>query len=431
MSRTLPVAAPAAGLHRAHATLLVLTLINLLNYLDRYVISGMLPLVQAEFGRTDAQMGVLSSSFLVVYALASPVTGVLGDRFPRKWFVGGGVLVWSAATVWSGLAGSFEELLLARALIGVGEAGYAAVAPGMISDLYDVRRRGRMLSLFYAALPVGSALGFTLGGAIGQHYGWRSAFFVAGAPGLLLAALALAMREPARGGADETRHDGAHASIGTILRTLAGTPSYVVNTAGYTAATFAMGGLAAWWPTFLYRERGVPLDRAGFLFGAVLVVAGFLGTLAGGWLGDRIHARHKGGYFLASGIGLLLATPAGLVAVLGGAPALYWAATFLALFFLFFNTGPLNAAICNVVPPHMRASAIAVNVLVIHMLGDALSPWLIGKVSDHSDLGTGIVLNCGAIALAGAILVAGAGVLRRDMETIAAGGSPISSSRGR
>ena len=424
MHQPTSIPAPAPGLLRVHATLLVLTLINLLNYLDRYVISGMLPLVQAEFGRSDAQMGVLSSSFLVVYALASPITGFYGDRLPRKWFVGGGVLVWSAATVWSGLAGSFNELLLARALIGIGEAGYAAVAPGMISDLYDVRRRGRMLSLFYAALPVGSALGFTLGGAIGEHHGWRNAFFVAGVPGLVLGLLALWMREPARGGADEHRFGAEGVSLAVILGTLARTRSYLVNTAGYTAATFAMGGLAAWWPTFLYRVRGVPLDRAGFLFGATLVVAGFLGTLAGGWLGDRIHARNRGGYFLASGIGLLLATPAGLVAVLGGAPALYWSATFLALFFLFFNTGPLNAAICNVVPPTMRASAIAVNVLAIHMLGDAISPWLIGKVSDASDLGTGIVLNCGAIALAGLILVAGAGVLRRDMDAIAAGLSP-------
>ena len=199
----------------------------------------------------------------------------------------------------------------------------------------------------------------------------------------------------------------------------------MVNTAGYTAATFAMGGLAAWWPTFLYRARGVPLDRAGFLFGAVLVVAGFLGTLAGGWLGDRIHARNQGGYFLAAGWGLLLATPAGVLAVLAEPPAIYWSATFLALFFLFFNTGPLNAAIVNVVPPNMRASAIAVNVLIIHMLGDALSPWLIGLVSDASSLGTGIVLDCVAIAVAGAILVAGAGVLRRDMEAIGAGRSPI------
>jgi sugar phosphate permease len=281
-----------------------------------------------------------------------------------------------------------------------------------------------MLSLFYAALPVGSALGFTLGGVIGQHYGWRNAFFVAGIPGFFLAFAALAMREPKRGGSDGALAPALNASIATILSTLFRTRSYLVNAAGYTAATFAMGGLAAWWPTYLYRNRGVPLDRAGFLFGATLVVAGFLGTLAGGWLGDRIQARHRGGYFFASGIGLLLATPATLIGTLSPEPAIYWSATFVALFFLFFNTGPLNAAIVNVVPAGMRASAIAVNVLIIHLLGDALSPWLIGRVSDASDLGTGIILNCGAIAVAGLILVAGAGVLRDDLDEIAAGRSP-------
>lgn len=411
------LALPGTSSTRAHATLAILTLINLLNYLDRYVISGMLPLVQSEFSRTDAEMGVLSSSFLLVYAIASPFTGILGDRFPRKWFVGGGILIWSAATIWSGLAGSFGELLWARAVIGIGEAGYAAVAPGLISDLYDQKKRGRMLSLFYAALPVGSALGFTIGGAIGQHYGWRNAFFVAGAPGLLLAFLSLAMAEPQRGASD--RGDAqTGGSVAAILRTLFSTRSFVVNTAGYTAATFAMGGLAAWWPTFLFRVRGVPLDRAGFLFGAILVVAGFLGTLAGGWLGDRLQERHKGGYFLVSGGGLLLATPAALVGIVVADPAVYWGATFVALFFLFFNTGPLNAAICNVVPAGMRASAIAVNVLIIHLLGDALSPWIIGRISDVSDLSAGVSLNCAAMALSGLILVAGAGVLRRDMERV-------------
>lgn len=408
---------PQSSQLRAHTTLAILTLINLINYLDRYVIAGMLPLVQSEFSRTDAEMGVLSSSFLLVYAIASPFTGVLGDRFPRKWFVGGGVLVWSAATIWSGFAGSFGELLLARAVIGIGEAGYAAVAPGLISDLYDQKKRGRMLSLFYAALPVGSALGFTIGGAVGQHYGWRSAFLVAGLPGLFLAFLSLAMAEPRRGAAD-SQDALVGSSIGTILRTLFGTRSFVVNTAGYTAATFAMGGLAAWWPTFLFRIRGVPLDRAGFLFGAILVVSGFLGTLAGGWLGDRLQQKNKGGYFLVSGGGLLLATPAALVGILSADPAVYWGATFVALFFLFFNTGPLNAAICNVVPAGMRASAIAVNVLIIHLLGDALSPWIIGRISDVSNLAVGVSINCAAMAVSGLILVFGAGVLRRDMERI-------------
>ncbi|AKU90333.1 spinster family MFS transporter [Vulgatibacter incomptus] len=401
----------------AYAALLVLSLINLVNYLDRYVLAGMLPLVQDHFGKGDAEMGIVSSSFLVVYALVSPFTGVLGDRIPRKWLVGGGVVLWSAATVWSGMARSFEELLVARSFIGIGEAGYAAVAPSLISDLFEEKRRGRMLSLFYAALPVGSALGFTLGGMVGSAYGWRSAFFVAGAPGALLGVAALLMREPVRGAMDPPDARAIVApTVRTILRTLATTRSYVVNTAGYTAATFAMGGLAAWWPTFLFRERGVPLDRAGFVFGALLVVAGFLGTLAGGWLGDRLNLRHRGGYFLAAGWGLLLAVPFSLLGAISPDPAIYWAATFAALFFLFFNTGPLNAVLVNVVPASMRASAVAINVLVIHMLGDAISPWLIGQVSDASSLGSAVRLNCAMIAVAGVILVAGAPVLRRQMD---------------
>ena len=418
MNPAVPMPAPAA---RAYVALLVLTGINLLNYMDRYVIAGILPLIQGEFGKTDTQMGIVSSSFLVVYSVASPFTGILGDRFPRKWFIGGGVLVWSAATVWSGRASSFEELLVARALIGVGEAGYAAMAPSFISDLFDPARRGRMLSLFYAAMPVGIAIGYAVGGWVGANHGWRTAFLVAGLPGVALALVAFLLPEPVRGGMDAHRGGDERPSPLTIARTLLRTRSFLVNTAGTTAMTFAMGGLGAWMPTFLNRERGVPLDDAGVWFGGTLIVAGFLGTLAGGFLGDRLGARHKGGYFLCSGGGLVLGVPGALVAALATDPAIYWPAIFAALFFLFFNTGPLNAALVNVVPATMRASAVAANVLVIHMLGDALSPTVIGSISDASSLGRAIVVNAFVIALAGAILLLGAGVLRKDMEAIAAG----------
>lgn len=405
------------GVPRAHLTLLVLTLINLLNYLDRYVLSGMLPLVQEHFGRSDAQMGLLSSSFLIVYSLVSPFSGVAGDRLPRRFLIAGGVILWSAATVWSGMAQSFGELLLARSLIGIGEAGYAAVAPGLISDLYAPNRRGRMMALFYAALPIGSAIGFGLGGAIGSAYGWRQAFFVAGAPGLLLGLAALLLPEPTRGAMDPAPSlTEVRPTVAQTLRRLVRTPSYLLNSAGYTAATFAMGGLAAWWPTFLYRERGLELGPAGMQFGALLVVAGFGGTLAGGWLGDRWGERHGGGHFLASGWGLLLAAPFAVLGILSAAPAVYWSAVFVALFFLFFNTAPLNAALCNVVPASMRSTAVAVNVLVIHMLGDAISPWLMGRLSDGTgSLASGLLLAASMIAVGGVILVLSAPVLRGDL----------------
>lgn len=406
-----------ASMRRAHLTLGILTLINLLNYLDRYVLSGMLPLVQDHFGRNDAEMGILTSSFLIVYSLVSPFTGVIGDRFPRKYLVAGGVLLWSAATVYSGLARSFEELLFARSLIGIGEAGYAAVAPGLISDLYEERRRGRMMALFYAALPVGSAVGFTLGGAVGTAYGWQSAFFVAGLPGLLLGLAAFFLKEPRRGAMDGTLAPERGPSLREMLGRFVRTPAYVLNSAGYTAATFAAGGLAAWWPTFLYRERGLSLDHAGYVFGALLVVAGFGGTLAGGWLGDRLHERNRGGHFLAAGWGLLFAVPFAVLGILLSSPWGYWSAVFICLFFLFFNTAPLNAALCNVVPAHMRSTAVAVNVLVIHMLGDAISPFIMGRISDATgSLGLGLLLAAAMIALGGLILVASSPVLRRTLE---------------
>jgi MFS family permease len=503
---------------RAWATLGLLGAINLLNYADRYVLAGVLPLVQREFGSTDAELGVLSSSFLLVYALASPFTGVLGDRFPRRWFVGGGAVLWSLATVWSGSAGSFGELLAARSLVGIGEAGYAAIAPGLIADLFAAERRGRILAGFYAAMPVGIALGYAVGGAVGAAYGWRPAFWVAGVPGLVLGILAFAMREPVRGAmdvaaapavdpvpaategarsentaaaaairevapGDRARHEGTAGTaarqgdpgigeastataaavraatpgdrarlagaagttapagdagiekaaspagpvappLRTVLRTLVRTRSYLFNAAGTTAMTFAMGGLSAWMPTFLHRVRGVPLDRAGVTFGAALIVAGLAGTVAGGWLGDRLAARHGGGHFLASGGGLLLGTPFAVVAAAAPDPAVYWPAIVVALFLLFFNTGPLNAALVNVIPATMRATAVAVNVLLIHVLGDALSPTVIGRLSDATSLEVAVIANAGAIALSGAILLAGAGSLRRDLAAIAAGRSP-------
>jgi predicted MFS family arabinose efflux permease len=435
--------AGSAGV-RAWATLGLLAAVNLLNYADRYVLAGVLPLVQREFGSTDAELGVLSSSFLLVYALASPFTGVLGDRFPRRWFVGGGVVLWSLATVWSGSARSYGELLAARSLVGIGEAGYAAIAPGLIADLFSAERRGRILAGFYAAMPVGIALGYAVGGAVGEAFGWRPAFWVAGAPGLLLGVLAFAMKEPVRGAMDVAAASGGARGPGrdrgpgvepaapvpvapplrTVLRTLVRTRSYVFNAAGTTAMTFAMGGLSAWMPTFLHRVRGVPLDRAGVAFGAALIVAGLAGTVAGGWLGDRLAARHGGGHFLSAGGGLLLGTPFAVVAAAAPDPAVYWPAIVVALFLLFFNTGPLNAALVNVVPATMRATAVAVNVLLIHVLGDALSPTVIGRLSDATSLETAVIANAGVIGLSGAILLAGAGSLRRDLADIAAGRSP-------
>jgi MFS transporter, Spinster family, sphingosine-1-phosphate transporter len=286
--------------------------VNFLNYIDRYVIAAVAPLIQKDFGLHDTQIGLIGSMFMVAYMVASPVAGVLADRFPRRFFVGGGVLVWSLATVASGLSAGYHQLLTARSFIGVGEAGFGGVAPTLISDLFPKERRGRMLSFFYVAIPVGSALGFLLGGFVGEHYGWRHAFYIAGAPGLVLGLLAFRMAEPPRGASDGAVH-AHHTFDRRVALGLLSVPSFVWTTLGMAAMTFALGGLAFWVPTFFHRLRGIPLDEANALFGGITVGAGLVGTFLGGFLGDWLLKRTKKAYLLVSGWGMLLGVPAAYV----------------------------------------------------------------------------------------------------------------------
>jgi MFS family permease len=406
----------------ALAILLVLTAINFLNYLDRYVMSAVLEPVRLELGLSDTQSGTLFTAFMVVYMVAAPVSGYFGDRWPRKWIVAGGVLLWSLATVGSGFAHDYRSLFLMRALIGVGEAGYATVAPGIIADLFDRSQRGRKLAYFYLATPVGSALGYLIGGWVGAVHGWRWAFFVAGVPGVLFALMVLLLPEPRRGLADGDADaaGGATLPLRATLRRLFLSAPWRINTIGTALMTFAIGGIAAWMPTFLIRAHGMGLERANTAFGAITVVTGLVGTLVGGVLGDRAYARGEGGYFRVSGLGLLVGAPfAFLVPFLPGLPAVF-AAVFVAEFLLFLNTGPLNAALVGCVPAHLRASAVAVNVFFIHALGDAISPTLIGWVSEQTHIGLGIALTSIPVALAGGLLLRGARVVERLPEGLMA-----------
>jgi MFS transporter, Spinster family, sphingosine-1-phosphate transporter len=401
---------------RPGTILTVLTGLNALNYLDRYVAAATLPLILAGLAISDAAGGLLQSAFIVTYSLACPVAGWLGDRQPRMRLAAIGVFVWSAATVASGLAPTYALLLVARAAIGIGEASYAVVTPSLLSDCYPPERRSRVLGVFYAAIPVGSALGYILGGLVGEAFGWRAAFLVAGAPGALLAFLLIRLPEPARGaldrpGAGEVTPLGLRAS----LRALAARRSYVVNTAAQVVYTFAMGGLATWMPTYFVRERGIPLGTASSTFGLVLVVAGFAGTLAGGRLSDVLTRRWPSAHFTLSGASLAASIVFTLPAVLAPSPAVFWPAMFATLFLLFMNIGPLNAAMANVLPADLRARGFAVTTMVMHLLGDAASPWLIGVASDRIGLTAPVLVTGGLLAAAGLILLAGRGSLAADM----------------
>ena len=389
----------------AVSVMTVLTVINFLNYIDRYLLSSVLEGIKLEFALTDGQSGRLFTLFMIVYMLISPFTGWLGDRRTRKYLVAGGVALWSLATIGSGYADSYEELSVMRALVGVGEAGYATVAPGMIADIYEPKRRGRMLAYFYIAIPVGAALGFMFGGIIAEYWssfisadmlallgladaadpGWRLAFIIAGSPGLLFAVLAALMPEPKRGAMDPDEVEEAPPEFTKpmdILRRLLQSPGFRTTTGGMVLMTFTVGGLGAWMPTFFTRGLGMTEGEAGMVFGGITVVAGLAATLVGGVLGDRAFAKSQGGYLRVSGWGLLIATPAVASLLVFDAKIALMLMAFVAEFFLFLNTGPLNAALVGCVPSNLRASSIALNVLLIHGLGDAISPWLIGATSD-------------------------------------------------
>ncbi|MFY0580327.1 MFS transporter [Cystobacter fuscus] len=406
MSPPVAVASPAAAPNSTYA-LFILSLINLVNYLDRYIVTVALPHIQRDFQLDNTQAGLLGSFFMVVFMLASPISGFLGDRVPRRFLVAGGVLLWSLATGASGLASTFAALMVARACVGIGEAGYGAVAPSIISDLFPREQRTRVLSIFYIAIPVGAAAGYGLGGWLSNAYSWHVAFYAGGVPGIILAVMAFFMPEPQRGAMDGP---DAQTKLPFLvgLKGLGRNPAFWWTTSGYTLMTFSIGGLAFWLPSFLVNERGMSLDRAGFLSGAVTALAGLSGTIAGGWLGDKMDQRMPGGGLRLSGVGLLLAAPLMVLSVRVSAHAPMFAIIFLAQFLIFLNSGPINAAIVNGVPPAFRAFAMGLNVLFIHMLGDALSPTVIGKLADVSSLAAAIQVNAIPVLLGGlALLMAG------------------------
>jgi MFS family permease len=386
----------------------ILTLINLLNYVDRYVVSGIVSDLKAPpLGLSDSQIGLLTTAFMFVYTLVAPLFGVLGDRGSRTRPIAAGVFVWSIATVVSGFASSYAYLLSARSLVGIGEAAYISIAPALLSDCFPRAQRGRVLAVFNMAIPVGAALGYIVGGVMSHHYGWRQAFFVAGAPGVLLALLVLRLSDPPRGSqADEEAQDAkpalpAAASPLSVYLSLLGRAPYRVVVLGYAAYTFALGGLAVWMPNFLERVHHIPAVEATTSFGGIVVVTGFLGTFIGGWLGDYWLKFSRQAYLWMSGWATLLAAPFVMIALTAGSPATYYPAIVIGELLLFMSAGPINTAIINQVSPTERASAIALSTFVIHLLGDVPSPTLIGWLSDMSSLGRAVLIVPVAVVVSG------------------------------
>jgi MFS transporter, Spinster family, sphingosine-1-phosphate transporter len=395
------------AIRRPRSILAVLTALNLLNYIDRFVLSAVLPRIEDELSLSHAVAGLLGTIFLVGYVLTSPVFGTLADRGRRKGLLAIGIAVWSLATIASGLARSFTELAAARAFVGVGEASYATIAPTLIDDLAPPEKKGSWLAIFYAAMPIGGALGYVTGGVVEKSHGWRAAFFVAGGPGIALAVVCLLIAEPGRqlGHLTEKR-----APWLATARPLARSPLYLRAILGYAASSFAIGGFSYWAPTFLFRRYALDLAMANKGMGGVTVIAGAVGTAIGGLWSDRAtkglakddHDGRARAFLRICALSAAVGAPLAAAAILS--PSSSW---FFPLFLagetaIFISTSPVNAVILETVPVALRATAMAMSIFTIHALGDLWSPPGVGVLLDHLSAPAAMLALPAAIALSAA-----------------------------
>ncbi|HYM77194.1 MAG TPA: MFS transporter [Candidatus Dormibacteraeota bacterium] len=409
--------------------LIVLTALNLLNYADRNVLFAVQPLVQQEFHVTKEQIGYLTSAFLGFYMIAAPFVGPLADRYSRKLIIVVGAIFWSALTLLTAVTNTYTELLVRHTLVGVGEATFVTIAPTFVADLFAENVRGRILGIFYLAIPVGSAAGYLLGGYLAPSHGWRFPFYIAAAPGFLLAITVWFLKEPERGRFDSVKDAEAgdllpagfqgrpvkeffliiflymkklYRSTLVLLRN----PAFLTATLGMAFMTYSLGGIQVWMPQFLYSERHYTLENANLMFGIIIVIDGIVASLLGGFLGDYLLPRMKSAYYVVSAASMFLGIPVMIVALFARGRVMI-PAIGVAAFFLLLNTAPLNAAVINSVGAHIRATALAVNIFIIHILGDVPSPTMMGWVADKRSMQAAFVLPVIAMGISSAILFYG------------------------
>jgi len=382
--------------------------IALLNYMDRWVGSAVAPLLQAEFDLNDFSIGVLGSAFTLIYALAALPFGMWADRGVRKTVIGTGVAIWSMATLLTGLSTTYVQLFVTRAVLGIGEASYFPAGTSLLGDYFPRQERGRANSIWIAGTAIGIAVGFAGGGLIAAAYGWRAAFFVTAAPGLVFAILAFRLREPLRGAAESVGPAIAHASEASLhmLVKLLRIPTLRWTILSQTAVFFVLGANAYWLPTALTRRFDMSVGAAGTLAGGVIVLGGLLGTLLGGWLADRRRRRAATADLEISIVGFMLGAVLIVVALV--APfGLFLPSFLLTVICLYLYTGPFGAIQQNVVVPTLRASAVTVGQLISHVFGDSYAAAVVGLLSDSlGSLQTALLVVSPTLLLVGAALAA-------------------------
>ena len=402
--------------------------ISFLNYLDRNVLTGAANVVAHELGLGINDIGYIASAFLVVYTLSTLPLGILADRTKRKNVVAICVAIWSVATTFTALARSFITLFLSRMVLGIGEAGYFPAGTALMSDYFSRAKRSRIMSWWSVGQLVGILVGFAIGGVLAGLGKWRLAFIFTGIPGLLLAFLAWKLREPRRNEADEEEvalypyalgnvaeveepHQAMQVTpnvlsqLGSLLRI----KTLVVLIIMQIFAFFVLGVNVVYLPTFLQQQDifGLSSGQAGLFSGVIIVLAGLAGTVVGGYLADWLNRRHQGARVLVCGIGFLLSAPAFALAITTHSFIIFTIFFILTAFLLTIYTGPSTAATQDVAPSVLRASAVAISLLIAHLLGDAFAPTIVGTLARVFDPthGQHFVHNIAGQDLAQALLV--------------------------
>lgn len=393
----------------ARKVLLLIVGVSLFNYIDRQVLYAVFPLIKKDLFLTDTQLGMLASAFMIVYMCFAPLVGYFGDKYKRPHIIGVSAVFWSLATIFTGLTKTYPQMLVTRAAVGVGEAGYGTVSPSYLAEWFPENKRARVMAIYVLGIPVGSAIGYLLGGVLGQNFGWRAAFYIVAVPGILLGISAMFLREtPGKMAARREKIKPGQ------YRELFRNRTFLLIAFSQAIGTFSIGGLAAWMPSFFVREFGVSVARAGLYFGAVTVLAGITGSLAGGWLADWLRAKTRRAYFIVGYLSFFLSMPFGVLAVLADSLPMALAMVLLAEFFIFLHSGPYHAAIVEITPVNMRSMAFALDIFILHAFGDAVSPTILGMISDAGGLGLAIFLAVMFLFFGGATSILAGRCYKKD-----------------
>lgn len=379
--------------------ILFLTVVNLLNYFDRYIVQSVEPTITKEFALTNTEAGYVVSAFVLGYCIFSPIFGFLGDRFDRRRVMAFGLLAWSLATGLTATAASAASFIIARILVGVGEACYGAIVPVYLKNrIPDTVQLNRALSIFYVAIPVGSALGYVAGGQVAAAYGWRNLFLFAAIPGVLLAFGFLLLRSEDR--ADLGREGLARGGFVSGLRAIAASRFLTLVIVGYVLNTFALNGVAA----FVVRHGtslGLSEASASTYFGVILVVTGLAGTLGGGFLASRIaSARQDSVRSLIRFVAYttLLGVPFLALCFMAESVELFLVGCFMAELLIFAGVAPLNSVIVARAPTGFESFTQGVTIFSIQLFGGFVGPVVVGILTDTTG-SLSVALQATSVAL--------------------------------